>query len=211
MAKTVKKRNWRCVWWEESLPPNWKSELTQRGLVWCCIKHDKDLDESEEGRALGKLKKTHYHLILCYDGPTTFNNVKNLCSEFNQPIPLPCDSIRGAYNYFTHKDYPDKHQYDESLIERYNGFNIANFVEMTSSEVNATKKAIQRYIRDNDIREYGVLMDKLLDEEMDMEWDIASKHTIFFDKYISSRRYSQKQKMKVDVETGEVIEMQDGC
>lgn len=206
MAKTVKKRNWRCVWWEESLPKNWKDELTQRGIPWCCIKHDQDLDESEEGRAQGKLKKAHYHLILCYDGPTTFNNVKNLCDEFHQPIPLPCDSIRGAYNYLTHKDYPDKHQYDESLIERYNGFNVANFVELTSAEVNSTKKAIQRYIRDNDIREYGVLMDKLLDEEMDMEWDVASKHTIFFDKYISSRRYSQKPKTKIDVETGEIIE-----
>jgi len=56
-------------------------------------------------------------------------------------------------------------------------------------------------------------MDYLLAEDMTTGHDIANSNTLFFDKYISSRRNMQKEArtngyelVKVDQETGGIIE-----
>ena len=77
------------------------------------------------------------------------------------------------------------------------------------------KKYIQQFIRENKITEYCVLLDMLSDAGMDSEYDIATSNTILFNTYIRSRKYSgeydtnddaDETKLKVDEETGEVIE-----
>ena len=64
----VKKRNWAFVLYPESAPDDWIEQLRQTGLQ-CAISplHDKDIDPT------GEPKKAHYHIILCYSGPTSFN------------------------------------------------------------------------------------------------------------------------------------------
>ncbi|WP_219811197.1 Rep family protein, partial [Campylobacter concisus] len=79
--------------------------------------------------------KAHYHFIICYVVPTSFNVVKRLNDKLNAPIPIALEQIRGYYRYFTHKDNPEKHQYDESEIKCLNGFKISDYVELTRSEV----------------------------------------------------------------------------
>lgn len=188
-ATTVKKRNWAFVLYPESAPADWVEQLKQSGLP-CAISplHDKDLNPD------GEPKKAHHHIILIYGSPTTFNNVKALTERLNQPIPQPLEQVRGYYRYLTHKDNPEKAQYDERYIECLNGFCISDFVEMTKSEVLRFKRDIQRFIRDNDILEYCDLMDTLEGSESLSEWyDVASCNTYFFEKYISSRRNKARQ------------------
>ena len=48
-------------------------------------------------------------------------------------------------------------------------------------------------------------MDFLQDEEMNVEYEVASNNTLFFDRYIGSRRHAPRIP-KCDPETGEVIE-----
>ena len=183
MANNVKKRNWAFVLYPESAPDNWKELLQQTGLgIAISPLHDKDLN------ADNTIKKPHYHIILIYDGPTTYNNVRSLTESLNQPIPQPLEQVRGYYRYLTHKDNPEKYQYDEKDIITYNGFNIKDFVELTSSEIMAIKKQLQIFIRDNNITDYSILMDVLLDNEMSNMYEVASNHTYFFDKYITSYR-----------------------
>ena len=181
--KNMKKRNWAFVLYPESAPENWKELLQQTGLgIAISPLHNKDINPT------GETKKAHYHIILTYDGPTTYNNVRSLTELLGQPIPQPLEQVRGYYRYLTHKDNPEKAQYDEKDIITYNGFNIQDFVELTSSEVMAIKKQLQSFIRDNHITEYSLLMDLLLDNEMSSMYDVASNHTYFLDKYITSYR-----------------------
>lgn len=181
--KNVKKRNWAFVLYPESAPKNWKDILIETGLqIAISPLHDKDLNADNEE------KKAHYHIIIVYDGPTTYNNVRNLTESLGQPIPQPLEQVRGYYRYLTHKDNPEKYQYDEKDILTFNGFNIKDFVELTSSEVIALKKQIQSFIRDNEILEYSILMDTLLDNDMNNLYEVASNNTYFFDKYITSFR-----------------------
>ena len=115
--------------------------------------------------------------------------MKSLTEALGQPIPQPLEQIRGYYRYLTHKDNPDKAQYDENDIETINGFSIRDFVELTSSEVVSKKKEIQLLIRDLEIIEYSVLMDYLLDNSLEIEYEVAANHTIYFSTYIASIRH----------------------
>lgn len=192
MLKTTKnkKRNWAFVAYPESLPNAWIEQLQQSGLQ-CAISplHDRDYN------ADGSLKKAHYHVILCYSGPTSFNVVRNLvCDQLGQPIPQALEQIRGYYRYFTHKDNPEKAQYNESEIKFINGFNINDYVELTKSEIVKIKSNIQTIIKDNQIYEYSDLLDFLQSKENYLnEYEIALNNTLLFDRYISSRRHKKNE------------------
>lgn len=201
----TKKRNWAFVIYPDSLPPEWKETLQSTGLQ-CVISplHDKDIDPN------GEPKKPHYHVIISYSGPTSFNVVKMLTDSLNAPIPQALEQVRGYYRYLTHKDNPDKYQYDEKDIKTINGFNITNFIELSRNEITEIKIKLQALIREKNILEYSDLMDFLIDSESYGEYDVASNNTYFFDKYISSRRNKIKQmplinsEIVVNKETAEI-------
>lgn len=186
-TKQIKKRYWTCVFYPESLPGNWEELLSNKGIMWACSPlHDKDINSD------GELKKCHYHILLCYEGPTTFNVVNSLCEELKQPIPQAIDSVRGLYRYFTHKDNPEKFQYNESDIRCFNGFDISNFYELSKTDTANYIKLIQEYIIDNDIIEYCDLLDTFLNIEPIELYIIATTHTLLLDKYICSRRNKKR-------------------
>jgi len=184
--KDTKKRFWTFVLYPESAPTNWEEQLRLSGLLAAVSPlHDKDTNPT------GETKKPHYHIILCYSGPTTYNAVAKFTTGiFNGTVPQPLESVRGMYRYFTHQDNPEKYQYDEHGILCINGFNIADMCELTRSEVNEIKKSVLRMVREADIIEYADLVDILIDNEMWTEYDIAINNTFFFNSYIASRRNS---------------------
>lgn len=204
-SRNIKKRNWAFVLYPESAPADWREVLQKSGLQ-CVISplHDKDFN------ADGEPKKPHWHVIVCYSGPTSYNVVNALCGSLNATIPQALEQVKGYYRYLTHKDNPEKAQYDEQDIRTINGFNIADFSELTRSEVNAIMFQLQKLIREREIYEYSDFMDYLQDNDMRSEYDIASCHTMFFDRYIQSRRYKRMTKDKnrfiIDPVTGELLQ-----
>jgi hypothetical protein len=189
--KSIKKRNWAFVLYPESAPSDWFEQLKNSGISGAVSPlHDKDVN------ADGEPKKAHYHIILCYAGPTTFNAVRVFCDSLCQPIPQPLESVKGYYRYLTHKDNPEKAQYDDGDIRTFGGFNYRDFVELTKSEVLGLVKSIQALIREAEIYEYSDLLDMLLDNDMIDEYDVATSHTLLFGRYIDSRRNKQMLKSK---------------
>lgn len=194
-SKNVKKRNWAFVLWPDSAPSNWREQLQQTGLQ-CAISplHDRDINPD------GTPKKPHYHVILCYAGPTSYSVVKALTEHLRQPIPQPLEQIRGYYRYLTHMDNPEKYQYDKADIATINGFDIRDFVEMTKSEVVRFRREIQEFIQGEDIVEYADLMDMLLagGEAMADWYDVASSNTMYFLSYIKSRKFKARKGVQSD-------------
>lgn len=186
-GQNVKKRNWTFLVYPESAPADWVKKLQETGLQAAISPlHDKDIDPD------GQPKKAHFHVIVCYSGPTSYNVVLSLTQSLGQPIPKPLEQVRGMYRYFTHMDNPDKFQYNAADISTLNGFNIMDFVDMTRSEVLKIKLDLQAFIRSSNITEYADLMDNLQDGS-NMDWyDVASSNTFFFEKYITSRRNKAK-------------------
>ena len=188
--KNVKKRNWAFVLYPESAPADWVEQLKKGGLK-CAISplHDRDVNPDKTP------KKAHYHVIVCYEGPTTYNNVKRLTESLHQPIPQPLEQVRGYYRYLTHEDNPEKFQYSKADIQTINGFDIREYGELTRSDVIRLKKEVMRFIRDNDITEYAVLMNILQDggEATADMFEVASNHTLFYRAYLTSRWRIQTQ------------------
>lgn len=182
--KNIKKRNWAFVCYPDSLPSNWQDILIESGIPFAISPlHDKDINPDNT------IKKPHYHVILSYDNTTTYNNVVRFLEPFNCPIPQPLESVKGYYRYLTHKDNPEKYQYDESDILCFNGFDSSNFTELTKSQIDAIKYEIIDFILENNILEYSDLIEVLHTEETINYWLVATSNTLFFNHYITSRRH----------------------
>lgn len=205
----IKKRNWAFVLYPDSAPPDWKDILAKTGLQ-CAISplHDKDYN------ATGECKKPHYHVIIVYNGPTSFNVVKSICDSLNCPIPQAVEQIRGYYRYLTHMDNPEKAQYLVEDIQTINGFNIGDYVERTSSEIKVIVNQIYQYIVTYDVVEFHELVDYAFINNQNWFEVLQSGYTLFFTAVIKSRRCSPKlckQRLEnnivnVDLVTGEVKE-----
>lgn len=189
--KNIKKRYWAIVVYPESLPPNWLEILQNTGLE-CAISplHDKDINADNTP------KKPHYHVILCYNNPTTYKNVKeNICDILHCPIPQPLESVKGYYRYLVHKDNPDKYQYNESEILNINGFDSSNYFDLSFNELSSVLSLITDFIEDNGISEYRDLIVLLKDNDTLREYlPIAMKQTLFLNAYIKSYKYKFTKK-----------------
>ena len=183
----MKKRYWAFVLYPESAPENWKDILQETGLS-CCVSplHDKDINPT------GEAKKAHYHIILSYSGPTTEKCVKSITDRLNQPKPIALEQVRGYFRYLTHKDNPEKYQYDEKEIITINDFDIDNYNDLSVSQIKLIMIDLQKIIRDNEILEYCDLLDFLLDNDLLSYLDVAQNHTILFNTYITSLRNKKK-------------------
>lgn len=184
----LKKRNWGGVVYPESAPDDWKEILKLKGISFAVSPlHDKDVNPT------GEKKKAHYHIILSFTGPTTDKTVKQIMDELSQPLPIPLESVRGYYRYFTHQDNPEKYQYDKREIELYNGFDVTDVIN--SFEVFQSLKEIQILILENDIYEYSDLLDYLMEKDFMELWNVATTHTLFLNTYITSKRHKYQKSL----------------
>lgn len=181
MAKNIKKRNWAFVLYEDSAPEDWREKLQLSGLC-CAISpyHDKDINPD------GSPKKPHYHIILSYGNTTTYSSVLAFTKNFNATIPQPLESVRGYYRYLTHKDNPEKYQYNENDIILLNEFDISEI--LNSSEVFHILKLIEEMIDTLNFTEYADLMKYLRVNELNDYYNVACSHTLFLNTIISSYR-----------------------
>ena len=140
MSKPTKSRYWTFLIYPDSAPDSWIDILTSTGLpISISPLHDKDKD-------LDVIKKPHYHVLACWDGPTTYNCVKNLTDSLNSPIPQAVMSVRGAYRYQCHLDNPEKFQYSNNERILLNGFDIFNYSNLTDSEAVILTRQIENII-----------------------------------------------------------------
>lgn len=184
----IKKRNWTMVLYDDSCAKDWEDYLNSTGVPYAYAYHDKDKTE------IGEPKKVHFHVLICFDGPTTYNTALEYamrCGAANGVIQ-PVGSVRGMVRYFCHKDNPDKYQYSEDIIQCRNGFDPSDYFALTVTQTKALKRKVINFIRDNEIMEYAELIDWLENSDETDMFDIASQNTFFFTQYIKSKRNIKK-------------------
>lgn len=81
--------------------------------------HDRDVEDD------GSLIKSHYHLLLAYSSATTLNNIRGWFKACGMPESelhsvRVCASGVGYFRYLTHKDNPEKFQYNAKDIRVFN-------------------------------------------------------------------------------------------
>lgn len=192
---------WEYIVYPESAPSDWIENLTQQGLEFAISPlHDKDITGQ------GEQKKAHYHVLLIKQ--TKWQTAAMLCDITNGPCCIPVSNVRGKYDYLTHKNDPNKAQYDPTEIQRFNGFDIAKYENLTSAEVSQIMWDLTNICRDECITEYSELIAYIMENMSMSEFDVASRHTIYFTNLVKGiwRRTQSNDTYDVDRITGELIE-----
>lgn len=181
-------RNWCAVVYPDSAPSDWKEQLDALNLKWACSPlHDKDVDDD------GVIKKAHWHIILCYSGNKSFEQVCNDLDFLHCPIPQICRDVRSSVRYFVHIDHPHKFQYSKDDIECFGGFDISEVFKFTTSEKKQILSEILCFIRENGVTEYFDLVNYCYDEHFDDWFPIVTEgYTLLITNYIKSFRHKIK-------------------
>lgn len=189
MASSNKHKYWWSILYPESAIKDWREEITMRGLqVAVSPLHEFDVDEHSE---TGELKKPHYHLLFAYPASTTYQNVKSLTVDtLHATIPKVVDNVKGAYDYLTHKNHPQKFQYNPDYIEHYNGFDIEEIAAQSEMEKAEFAMSIIDDIERYQIREYSELLRYYKATKDFKKFNYATSHTFFLKGYCDSRRFS---------------------
>lgn len=185
-TENKRSRNWVLIVYPDSAPTNWRDIISEEGVAWAHSPlHDKDINEYE----VDGMKKAHYHVVIKYNNLKSYRQMLQLTGKLHAPNPQKCESLVGKVRYFTHRDNPDKYQYDERDIIAYNGLDVQNLLKPSKTELHAILKEIRKYIRENDITELYQLIDYADEEGLNWSKVIDNKyHSI--NAYITSRRHS---------------------
>ena len=97
-----------------------------RALHWAYIYHNRDtfdildIKDGVSEEQLGALKEPHYHVLLHYDiARSGLAVLKDFPSEQNTRVEI-ADQPIASYEYLTHKNHPNKYQYNDYEIISHN-------------------------------------------------------------------------------------------
>lgn len=183
-----KSRYWWFILYPESAPDDFIDQLTNE-MVPCVISplHDKDIHKD------GTLKKPHYHILLRYDGNTTYNHVLELTRRYNATIPLIPNSPSAAFQYLTHENDPSKAHYDTNDLVMLNGFKPPRFVKSEDDVFDMTAK-ILAIINDNSLFEYSDVVHILMGMKESVLLNHLVKNAYFFNTYLRSLSYKNSMR-----------------
>lgn len=200
-------RNWTAIMYPDDLPEEWASALDDAHVKWIQSPlHDKDVN------ADGAPKKPHYHVLLMFDAVKRKQQVCDLLGSLygysdNDSIigvasPQIVSDRCALVRYMAHLDNPSKAQYDVADIIGHNGADPAELLKYSQTETINMMVAIEEYIDDNMITELSDLSAMIRYEHPDWYTLVATKCTVYFSAYITSRRHKLA---RIDPETGEIL------
>lgn len=179
-----KSRYWAFILYEDSRPKEWEEIITQWFLPVCVSpRHDKDIKED------GTMKKPHYHVLLCFGNTTTYKTALKYAEELGAKIVKPISSSRGAYEYWTHKNNPEKAQYDEAEMRYFGGFSVEKNIGRTNEEEEEIIQAIIDIVNMKNFKELKEIYDYCNKMELIEYRNMIQKKTLFIKEYVKSRRF----------------------
>lgn len=181
-------RNWSFVVYPESLPSDWVDKLTDLHIPAVVSPlHDKDTN------ADGTPKKSHYHVLLLFDGKKSFDQVKEISQGvFGGTIPVDCKNVRGMVRYFIHMDNPEKFQYPMSELRAFNGADIDKHFNLSSVCRHDALRDMRQFIRTNSIYSFADFLDYCDDNCREWADLLDDSCTMVISQYIKSRIYDRR-------------------
>lgn len=120
---------WTALMYQESAPDGWMEKLSNL-LVEALISplHDQDVwtveDEVENtSHKAGEPKKAHWHIVVSYKNPTTYEIAKEVFDEIGAVMPpepkAKVKDFKQMARYLCHLDQPSKHRYDTADVKSF--------------------------------------------------------------------------------------------
>lgn len=187
--KDNRARNWSCIVYPESAPGNWIELLKEEKISFSVSPvHDNDVNEGT-----GEFKKAHYHVLLCFEGKKSYEQVKAITDRLNGSIPERVNSTKGLIRYFVHRDNPEKAQYDVNDIKVFGNIDVLGAFKTATSRYDAIKE-MRKYCDDNGIIEFADLFDYCALNNDEWFYLLCDNSAYVMGQYLKSRRHSKKQK-----------------
>lgn len=173
------------------------SELSDLGIKYCYIFHDKDIDPKSD---VGDLKKAHYHFVLRFPDKVGSRAVRSGITGKYQGIPKMIKRLlnpRKMIEYLTHKNQPEKYQYPETDIKWGYGTTIDDFPDKYLGNSKERKKKedmtktleILQLIEDKEVKTLFQLSKLLKDDPEKLMFVVD--HSFYFDRVLSVKVSTQ--------------------
>lgn len=115
-------RAWTAMVYPESAKEGWMDILRDQ-LIECLVSplHDSDVWQPEDemddpNHVAGTPKKAHYHVVLSFKNPTTYDRAREVFEAIGASIPPESKcrvrDFKQMARYLCHLDQPEKHRYE---------------------------------------------------------------------------------------------------
>lgn len=186
--KDARVRNWSFVLYPESAPENWLELLKDEKISFAVSPiHDNDVNEGT-----GELKKAHFHVLICFEGKKSYEQVKSITERLKAPIPERVNSTKGLIRYFVHRDNPDKAQYAINDIQVFGNIDIMGAFKTATSRYEAIKE-MRQYCDDNEIIEFADLFDYCASNNDEWFNLLCDNSAFIMGQYLKSKRHRVKR------------------
>lgn len=198
MTNNTKSRYWTFELYLESAPYDWKELLNNTFLPIAYIIHDKDLKDD------GFIKKEHAHVFVQYGNSTTYKNIYDIFGNIaaNGHIERVI-SPKGAFDYLTHKNRPEKYQYSDDDVVYLNGFDISSFADWSPSEKIDNMRIIMSMCNTEKIYEYSSLLEYFALINNNELLKFCMFNTVLVNTYITSFRHRNLKNITAAVRAAE--------
>lgn len=178
-------RIWSAVVYPDSAPENWREVLDDLHIEWV----ESPLHEFDTNPT-GEVKKAHWHIVMSFDGPKSFEQVCEILEPLHCPIPQKCHALRGAVRYMAHLDNPEKYQYPTSGIVPHGGFDLAAALAPSSSQRYELIAEMTIWVKENVVTEFQDLMDYARDNRHEDWYPLLCDNSAYvLQAYIKSQRH----------------------
>ena len=189
--KEQRSNKWAFLIYKESSPEDYLNVLEELHIPFILSPwHDQDVN-----RSTGEIKKSHKHGALFFETLKSYSQVSELLQEkLNGPAHIEVVmSPKGMYDYFTHAENPDKTLYNIDDIESGCGFELDKFLAEQASDEFLNE--VIDLIENNDITEFEDLVYFSRTNNY-LLLSLVIDKTYFFAKFLDSRRFNPKRKIK---------------
>ena len=191
-----------CIYPGDSLPENYLN-IIQNWHIPTLLSpvHDSDVNGN------GMEKKKHIHVFM-YFGKGANKSYDQVMKFVNKLHGCPCEVVNnsvGMIRYFIHADNPEKFQYDINDLVSTSGFRYMDAFNDVSTE-DQIYDAIETFIKDSEIHNYFVLINKMKEANMKTEVNFIRRHSIHVCKYLDGAYQTRKENTKKNKEDATYLE-----
>lgn len=185
--KDGRTRNWTIVVYPDSAPENWRQIIAGLHVpAFVSPLHDKDVT------AAGEPKKPHWHVVLCFKGKKSIDQVQAISDQLSGTKVLwkecAVGDLSGTVRYLVHFDDPNKAQYDIDDIEAYCGADVlAHFSGL--ADVDEAVGEMMDWLDAQGITSFSVLARYARNNRADWFRVLTSKRTVFLAQYCKSLQW----------------------
>lgn len=187
-------RAWTCVVYPDSAPENWLEILAEQ-LTEAIVSplHDKDIEPT------GEVKKPHWHVVLSFKNPTSFEKAKEVFDAIGGVTPPESQAkvkdFKQMARYLCHLDQPNKHRYSMEDVHVCGAIDYPALV-MSGADEDDMLDEIFEFIRRYQIVSFAEFIDLVRAEKPEWRRVVYHQYNGLICRYIKAQQWEQVQALR---------------